>query len=450
MNFVSTFIIFFFTGSLGFSKELTQITVTDKVYKTGPQRLAEFLADSSNSGVLKGRWDFIQVPLNYDPKTPASFPLFYNLPRELDASKPTVIFFYGGPGISSLYSELEKRLTAFNVLYFDQRGTGFSKPETLEQLMNPQNFTSEFIARDAAQLLRKLGIRKATVYGHSYGTIPATIFGNLFPELTTAVILEGTIFSGEPNATGSNHRIKILNQTFKNLPAELQKKVLELSNSKKINEGWFGEYAQSFMYENNFESALRSSLIELFKIPVDLQVLRVNSAMDKEYMHFESSEFGAFMFHHIACQELSFSKPGTSFEALFKNGTLIPSSKPFSKACSSLPGMRSRVYKATSYPLKVPVTYIQGTHDGATTAESAIMHYKHVAKNEAQILFRKMGGHNPILGCLKYVEETSPQNQCGSPREFTKLINQIFSGERVNQIELDNAFPQKNWTMGQK
>ena len=52
------------------------------------------------------------------------------------------------------------------------------------------------------------------------------------------------------------------------------------------------------------------------------------------------------------------------------------------------------------YPVNVPVTYFQGSDDGATASPGAIQHYKSVPKKFKQLLILVKGGHNPNLSKL--------------------------------------------------
>lgn len=77
---------------------------------------------------LVGNSSFVSVPLDYQQPEKGTMLIHVRLPRPLDPQKPTVLYFYGGPGGSSLGTPLHEAIPDFNVIYFDQRGTGLSKP----------------------------------------------------------------------------------------------------------------------------------------------------------------------------------------------------------------------------------------------------------------------------------------------------------------------------------
>ena len=81
----------------------------------------------------------------------------------------------------------------FQVIFFDNRGTGLSdKPTTL--------YTIPMMADDAAGLLRHLGIRRAHVFGVSMGGMIAQELALRHPQLVQRLIL-GCTSCGGPQAT---------------------------------------------------------------------------------------------------------------------------------------------------------------------------------------------------------------------------------------------------------
>jgi len=80
----------------------------------------------------------------------------------------------------------------FQVIYFDNRGTGLSdKPETL--------YTIPMMADDAAGLLRHLGVRQTHVFGVSMGGMIAQEFALRYPQMVRRLVL-GCTSCGGPQA----------------------------------------------------------------------------------------------------------------------------------------------------------------------------------------------------------------------------------------------------------
>lgn len=117
-------------------------------------------------------------------------------------AKP-LIFLHGGPGGSALDFEIttaEKLAEkGFYVILYDRRGEGRS---TDEQAL----FTYKQTINDLKSLYEQFGIKKASLLGHSFGGIVATLFAEQHPAMVENIILAGTPVS--------------LQQTFKTILAK--------------------------------------------------------------------------------------------------------------------------------------------------------------------------------------------------------------------------------------
>lgn len=102
-----------------------------------------------------------------------------------------VLFFHGGPG-----SGFEEKHKAFfdpkkhNVLFFDQRGAGKSKP-----FASIENNTTWDLIEDAKKLVDLVGFKKVFVFGGSWGSTMALLFAIKYPKMVTGLLLRG-IFLG--------------------------------------------------------------------------------------------------------------------------------------------------------------------------------------------------------------------------------------------------------------
>lgn len=102
-----------------------------------------------------------------------------------------VVFLHGGPG--SGISDAHRRFfdpDHFNVLLFDQRGTGRSAP--VAELSG--NTTQDLIS-DIERLREMLGIERWIVFGGSWGSTLALAYGEAHPERCLGFVLRG-IFLG--------------------------------------------------------------------------------------------------------------------------------------------------------------------------------------------------------------------------------------------------------------
>ncbi|MFN7730110.1 MAG: alpha/beta fold hydrolase [Bdellovibrio sp.] len=371
-------------------------------YQSGPSLRQSLLASEFRRGYEQEKGHFLSVPLDYaKPNGPQTHIFVFTL-KVFDASKPSMIYFSGGPGASSHGNHaLSRALPGWNVIFFDQRGTGFSKPASFE-ILRDQNYTSsEIVARDANQIRQFYQIEKVSVYGHSYGTVPAMIFGHLFEKQTRAVVLEGVVAKGGKELWASSFRLQLLQRAWDEFPQELKDKVIEVSKDPDLPRTWFHDVARGFMYSDKFAANMRAFLEQAMGSEEPVTFLRGSSG--QSFYYTDSFFFGAFTFSHIACRELGMTDEGSTWEFLFEEGIFTPARNHFRTGlCAPLgwtPDL-TKTYAAKSYPLKVPVTYFQGATDGATVAPGALEHFNQSAKGSAQLYVADQGGHSPMKQLL--------------------------------------------------
>lgn len=130
---------------------------------------------------------------------------------------PAVIFIHGGPsGNSNLFEGTTAEKLAdkgFYVIVYDRRGEGRSTDEKA-------TMTFEESFGDLNQIYRTYHIDKATILGHSFGGIIATLYTNKFPEKVRSLILAGALFSQQETY---DHILGNAAQFFKNDTSKLGK-----------------------------------------------------------------------------------------------------------------------------------------------------------------------------------------------------------------------------------
>ena len=108
------------------------------------------------------------------------------------------LFLHGGPGTG--FVEKHKALfdfNVFNVLFFDQRGAGRSRPYGSTK-MN----TTWHLVDDITFLLDNFGIEKAVIYGGSWGSTLALVYAIKHPERVAGLVLRGIYLA---NPAGNKH-----------------------------------------------------------------------------------------------------------------------------------------------------------------------------------------------------------------------------------------------------
>lgn len=102
-----------------------------------------------------------------------------------------VLFFHGGPGAG--FRDHHKKFfnpKVYNVIFFDQRGAGRSKP-----FASIKNNTTEDLIEDSKKLLDFLKVEKVLLFGGSWGSTLALLFAIKYPKHATGLILRGTFLA---------------------------------------------------------------------------------------------------------------------------------------------------------------------------------------------------------------------------------------------------------------
>ena len=419
-------------------------------------------------------WQFLEVPINYQNLAAGKTKISYRLSSNFSLDKKTMIYFNGGPGGASVGTDFNL-LDDVNVIYLNQRGAGFSRPETKDLFLNQDYYSSENTARDALEIIKHLGISQVTAYGMSYGTVPATIFGSLFKQYTRNVILEGVVFDGQSRLWYGSHRIKILQRYFDRLDPKLKENVLKYSRHPEIFAGWFSSLAQQLMYDSNFDQKMTSQLREIFypNLPTPEEKEKHILEMLRRHSYNEAGSgddliyFSPTMFNFIACKELNAKDELSTFYAVFnEKNKLIPFKKDLAitNYCEKLGITQSVTYSAPNYPIEVPVYYLQGTTDGATTAEYAIWHYKPAAKGHAHLVLAKQVGHAVAIQHLEKQPDLSEEDKKNPlivaaiekkkaiQNEIVKVFKAAINSEALHLEKLNELIADKKsaWVMTAK
>jgi pimeloyl-ACP methyl ester carboxylesterase len=107
----------------------------------------------------------------------------YTAAHELDAAKPTVVFVHGA-GLDHSWFGLQSRYFGYhgsNVLALDLPGHGRSEGPALESI--------EAMADWVCEVLKKTGVAKASVVGHSMGSLVALEFAARHPAQAERIAL---------------------------------------------------------------------------------------------------------------------------------------------------------------------------------------------------------------------------------------------------------------------
>lgn len=176
---------FLLTIHLGFS----WAHASDESYLSGA-RLFELLADH----LIEPPGFFVPVPQDHHRQDSPLIDLYAFFPFGFDPARPTVVHVTGGPGFSAHDTDFYNAVlpyheAGFNALLFDQRGLGFSRPNSMDQYQDDSMYTAVNTALDVEAIRKHLGLDVITISGASYGSAPAHYYAHLFPESTRALVM---------------------------------------------------------------------------------------------------------------------------------------------------------------------------------------------------------------------------------------------------------------------
>lgn len=370
----------------------------------------------------------VSVPVDYSDFKKGFTTVYAWTHRAFDPSKKSLVFFTGGPG--GVAHGIQLDLPQWNLIFFDTRGNSCSRPESMAHFHDPSFYSSEWVARDVEALRKHLSIETLTVYGVSYGTVPAHLYGYFFPQTTRSVVLEGVVYEGGAALTEPANRIKNLQIFFDSLSVDMQDSILRLSSHPEVSPFWFSKVGMLMLYLDNpfvaFESFL-SSILADEKLAISmLKNFEDSEPFDDAFGH------GQMFMAMIGCKELGMTEDGPSFYSVFKGRQLNPSGHSHLKVhyCDSITGYKVQNYQANRYPSKSKTFYVQGLLDGATGYANAFHHLRY-ATEEGQLLLAKNGGHLPLHGGLNSGYENKEV-----AKAKLKILEKIFLGERIENSDL--------------
>ncbi len=366
-----------------------------------------------------GKW--IAVPKDYSDPAKGEILIYAWTAFHFDPSLPSFVIVDGGPGQNThgIRTFLNENDRAWNEIHFDQRGLGCSAAQSFAEYRDVSLYSTENTIRDMDEIRKSYEIESWSVYGVSYGTVPATRYANLFAESTKAIVLEGVVYDSK-NIHAADWYAEKLNLVLEEL-RESQRERFHLlmadSAYSDVLNFWMQIHARSTL-ENQY-AQLASDLKEylsndLRAIKKSLTALKskLNESAAKAPDHQTQKPMGIDYHVHrvIYCKELNGKDdlPSAVYSIEERRYVRGLADNELSQQDCLDRGVTEDLeqeYVAADYPVSVPVTYFQGTHDNATLARGALLHWQSVPKAMVQLLLNQKGGHNPMLADLNGSEE---------------------------------------------
>ncbi len=353
--------------------------------------------------------------------------------RDINPLLPTILFVTGGPGVSSLNSDFE--LEKFNVIFFEQRGIGCSKPHREKDYLDPNFYSSKKSVEDMKVILRdyrkKFQLSSFILYGHSYGTILTTMYASLYPDEVSKIVLEGTIGENGVHMWKSEHRRKNLQEVFHSLTPEDQRKILFWSNDSRLPSTWFSSVGRMMLYLNQGKAIFKNLLSNILSMEEESFVSFIKTLTQFQPNH---------VFSMITCQEL---RPWESTSTMLLNfsnnndGILEWSDKleTYEESCVplSLTEQWQKPLRLEDYPVTRPILYLIGEDDGATDLTLVNLHRKKIARGKTMALMQKSGGHLPNLDALINNRKCQDVEDC---KTLSAIKTQVNLFEKILKLEI--------------
>lgn len=350
-----------------------------------------------------------------NPINSPTFNLHYWTQKKINPEFSSLVLIPGGPGQS--YQKLEwVNIPNINIIYFDPRGMGCSLPTQNDLINNPDFYSAKLIAYDLEQLRIHLKISKWSVYGHSYGTIPATIYASVYPRNIENLLLEGTVLKGGKEFWYSKARHDLIYKVLKNISPALQEKALSNSDSN-IHTFWFSQGLLDSLPQGFDKEILEKRLSQNYAIEQKHPFTPKMQNPEDLLPYFSRNAHLILSCKELAADQYSpkrlFFFDGKDFQFL-----QTPSYHEFCKEWPITPDL----YDSKNYPLTITTYYFQGEYDYLTPQTEALEHYLNNQSNNKHFFTLKNGGHNPFSLSLNEFNKETPLSLV-----YQKTISEIVT-----------------------
>lgn len=361
------------------------------------------------NGIEYGK--YVTVPKNYENLDEGTLKIYVYSKAPFNPKLETFVFLDGGPGQNT--HGLKPMLRGeVNELQFDQRGLGCSTQDTFDQYSDYSQYSTENTVRDLEEIRKSYGIPKITVYGVSYGTVPATRYAAKFKNSVKSVVLEGVVGSLDV-LINPRYKVEKFNLVLSKLNSEQRKTFSEILLTKKYR--LEARLMFNLMNKLIYKDAGFATMVEYLNKMIFPSGAINTDAFEriKQYDEREQNQYPTTqqpmgvdlnILSTIYCKDLGARNASQEIDYNEYSGftTRVLSTEERVSAqqdCANfgVTAANEIPYQISENPVSSPVYYFQGSHDGATIAAGAIEHWKTVPQNKAFFMLAKFGGHNPNL-----------------------------------------------------
>ncbi len=349
----------------------------------------------------------IQVPIYPSRSDSPTFEYSFQFIRGADPRSPTVIVIPGGPGGASINDWGTFLDTLFvlpsggNTIFTDPRGIGCNdRPNISDDSISTENFAADIVA-----MVKSLGLKNYILYGHSYGSLLATVTASKaqaegVPPL--AIVISGII--GRALEPGRETLTDGMIGQWRLFKRGLAPAVTDLLTREPLPFGLDAKKWAAFL-----EEGLTEGTLYIQRKPVNRlgdRLLALQSADPAELDNLKAAVSSVAVggnpksplwrvYRNIMCREITAESNGPQPDQLI-GGELVRTPDPSFCAGLSL----DHPFNAANFQITVPIFYFQGTDDANTPYWQARYHYDQ--QNSSKKFFTTVFGvaHGIPLGGL--------------------------------------------------
>jgi pimeloyl-ACP methyl ester carboxylesterase len=352
----------------------------------------------------------LPVPYYYGRADSPTLNYKFQIKRAADPGMPWVIVIPGGPGAPSIgYAALAGGSipSAYNVVYTDPRGSNCNAPPGGHLPLDA--YRTEYLARDVKAIIESLQLDDFLIYGHSYGTVQATVLASLLEQESRhkprALVLEGIL--GRHLDGGFAEQISAFDAQWQLVRNGLLPTVADSFLREPLPLGFTSRQWALFITESLYEGVIPGTGIRLQILLNELA--RHDPDTEASLTKYFLNELnGSFIYlvdpnvNAIGCRELYGSIVGRDL----REGHLVPAGDD---TCLSLQVAFSNPYDSASWQTRAPIYYFEGTNDPATPPKYAAYHFATHPQSSRHFAYVEGAAHDPLTqtlataGCSKAV-----------------------------------------------
>lgn len=323
-------------------------------------------------------------------------PFVYRYREPHAASRSTVLFIQGGPGLPGIGHQTWPIPDDLGVIQFDPRGIGCNR--TFAECPRRPEFSSTQIADDLRAVLQELPADPLVLWGSSYGTVVGTILASKLEQSKTrqpvAVLFEGTVGSAFTEHHPLDGYIDEWNRLLESLPGPVAGPLRTSPPPLGFTPLVWGRMLEMYLpigETSDGGNLLRSLLSELDTPGEKLRQLLRDTAAEAPL-----SDDVVRTYTEIACSELFRNVPSADSDFALDAGRLVPATQDL---CH--PGALRDPFSAARWPIRrTPIVYIMGLSDPATPPWQSLLHINAQTNTNRLVVAVPGGGHESLSVAL--------------------------------------------------